>query len=79
MIRSETLRNRAITSGMLDNRDVHPARRRGGRPRGTPSTPATVRLPVPVYDAYCHEAQRRGVSLHAVLRDTLTASTPRQD
>ncbi len=37
---------------------------------------AHVRLPVPVYDAYCRQANATGQSLNAVLRRALMAKAP---
>lgn len=47
-------------------------RRRRGRPRvAVPMVRTSVRLPEPVFDAACKRASDEGVSLPAVVRETL--------
>jgi len=58
--------NRAVFTDQLRQR------RRGGRPRSTPTVPTSVRLPAPVFDAACAYASRRHMTVHAALRDIVT-------
>ena len=62
-----------------ENRAVFPEqlrhRRRGGRPRGGPVVPTSVKLPAPVFDALCAQAHRDGTSLHATMLKALETYT----
>jgi hypothetical protein len=54
-------------------------RSRRGRPRGVPVVVTTVKIPVPVYDAYARQALANGVSVHALLRARLSAGMRPRD
>ncbi len=62
-----------ITGDDLQNQSVVPDRRRRGRPRivDGPTEQVHVRLPVPVYDAFCRDAIRRGEHLTDAIRRAL--------
>ena len=66
-----------IQTGALDNHGVFPEqlrhRRRRGRPRVGPTIPTSVKLPEPVFDALCQEAQHDGESLHATIVKALAS------
>jgi len=57
--------DRAVFTHQLVNR-------RRGRPRATvPTVPTSVKLPAPVFDALCRQAERHGESLHATMLEAL--------
>jgi hypothetical protein len=56
-------------------RAVLPLRRRG-RPRGPETIKTNVRLPLPVYDAYCRKANATDQSVQTVLKKTLSVHAP---
>jgi hypothetical protein len=62
--------DRAVFSRQLSNR-------RRGRPRAAvPTISTTVRLPQPLFDAYCREAIASGRSLPEVVREALAREFP---
>lgn len=47
-------------------------RPRGGRPRTlVPTVPTSVHIPLPIYDAICRRALRRGCSVHRLLLEVI--------